>query len=801
MQNVLTFADRVRRADLLRAVAWPFLTAVAVYGLGRWLHDTPDGNAATSLRQVAAGYVRADPLFCYWVLLPLLSLVEVRPFRAWLLRVTIAASVIAGWPYIYDAVVDLDWGPTTSTVAISRAAYEGISLPGMQAAAAIGFTVCNAVGLVVALWRPIRPAPETKPPSTISPLFVVLTVLTIVVLTAPDLSWTLAWLKTAQYSPHWDDNNLRYWAYWTSHDRLPLRDFWYPYGGLFLFDKPWPTGPIVVWISAVGRYVVLAVALMMASPGRRWSALLATLAVLAAETSGLNFAIHRYLLAGNVVLAFVAARRRRFVGWAPLLTLSIALVMPLVLEPSQLAYAVPAIGAIVALEIVTQRSVRMVWQGPAFCAVVLLGASIPLLGLLWRHGMLAGTWLFYQRLGDTVEYAAFPATVIAHPWPEFPINSVVAWFPALVMVIGLADCRRADEQARIRGAALVGLAVFDFMVLQKHLIRFMPDTLVWIAFLTGLTFGVLSPVGRSGPDRAGLGAGLGLLAAMLLLQGRLDERLAIAPRLPARLVETLRVLRTPTALAEANAARFAPARFALYEDQRRLVDELTRRRTRAPRLFALTDDPLLYLLTGQPPWWHANLYNGSPAYEQRAIIGALQAHPPDYVVAMRTRLFFDGMPLAVRLPDILGFVVVNYVPDVPVDPFVVLRARRDNEPIPIAFWRDFLGESIDLGMLPARLAEHERPPCSIDLPCDDPLVLEATGPVTGPAAVVGLDVEGVLMTLRVRLRPTQSRYVIPLSRLWPSIAARTSGAGLVAMPPPGFSLRWVPAARPPGFLY
>ena len=35
------------------------------------------------------------------------------------------------------------------------------------------------------------------------------------------------------------------------------------------------------------------------------------------------------------------------------------------------------------------------------------------------------------------------------------------------------------------------------------------------------------------------------------------------------------------------------------------------------RLFALSDDPILYVLTGQFPVWQTNLYNASPWYEQQ----------------------------------------------------------------------------------------------------------------------------------------------------------------------------------------
>jgi hypothetical protein len=737
----------------------------------------------------------------YALLLPLVLLVPIRPVGFWLLRASLAVAVLAVWPVVFEVVSAMDWGPTVSRVAISRAAYEGISLPATQMAVAAGFAVAGLAGFAVAFWRrwpPPRAVGEREPPG--APFLAVAGVL-IAVLTAPDLPWLLAWMQSTPYDPHWDSNNILYWAYWTAHGRLPLRDFWFPYGGLFLLQEPWPAGPLITWAAAVGRYAVLAAALMLAS-GRRWSVLLAVMGVMLAETSSLNFAVHRYLLAVNVVLAYVAASRWQFRGRLPILTLAAALIMPLLLEPAQLVYAVPGVAAVVFVDALANRRLTDLRRGPIICAAILTAAAVPIILVLWAAGMLAETWLFYLRLGETAQYAAFPSPVEPNPWPDFPLSSIVLWTPAILLAVALAELRRPEAQARIRALALVGLAVLDFMVLQKHLIRMMPDTLVFYLFLGGISFAVLSPAASPHRrDRIGLGAGVGLLAAMLLIQERWDDRLAIAARLPARLVETTHLFVTPGMWAEANRARFAPARFERYSEQRAVVDELIHRAGGPVRLFSLTDDPVLYLLTGQPPSWHVNLYNGSPVYEQQRIVQDLRAHPPDYVVARRGRLMFDGMPIGVRVPDVLAFVVGNYAPDPPSGGWAVLRPRRPGDPIEVAFWRDFLGETLDLGMLPARLGNRELAPCAPTLACDELLVLESPTPDARSATEIRFDVEGTLIAVRVRLVSSQRRYVIPLSRLWPAVAARSSGLRLVAMPTSPFTLEWVAAARPAGSLY
>jgi hypothetical protein len=281
----------------------------------------------------------------------------------------------------------------------------------------------------------------------------------------------------------------------------------------------------------------------------------------------------------------------------------------------------------------------------------------------------------------------------------------------------------------------------------------------------------------------------------------------LLPRLPGRMIGTVETLVSPAAWRAANSARFAPERFEQYKLQRELVAELTRRRGRSIRVFALTDDPILYLLSGQPPTWHANLYNGSPVYEQERIIDELRTHPPDFVVALRGRVVFDGMPLNVRVPDVLSYVIAEYVPESPVDDWVVLRPRQPGEAVSPAFWRDLLGETLDLGMLPARLAAREDTACSAGRLCDEVLLLDWLNPGRsgdgGPAGPVDIrmDVDGVAATIRVRLVSGQRRYVLPLSRVWPAVAARAAGANFVAMPPPEIALTWAQWGRPPSQLY
>jgi hypothetical protein len=622
----------------------------------------------------------------------------------------------------------------------------------------------------------------------------------ILIVTAPDLAAFAASLQLTLYQPHWDSDNMLYWAYWVANGRLPYRDLWYPYGGLFLLDGPWPVGPLVQWGYTTARYALFLAALVAAMPARRLGAALAAVTIIAADTAGLTPGAHRYLVGINVVLAYVAARRTAFRGALSVATLTTAMVMGLFFELAQLMYALPAIAAIVGVDVLREPRARDNWRGPALCVGILLLVSLPLVAILAWQGMLAGVWTFYGHLSDSVQYSAFPTYTVVDPWPDFPIEAVVLWFPCVLVVVGMTEAFDADPQASTRAAALVGLSVLNFIVLQKHLIRPMEAQLVLYALAGGLAYGVLGPVRVRSSLRVGAAVGAGAVMALLSILGRIGSIGAALEAAPSRVTQSLRTLIDPAVSAEVNRARFAPERFALYRTQRRLVEQLMLRHRDAVTVFALTDDPIVYVFTRQEMWL-ANLYNGSPVYEQRRVVAQLEQTTPDYVVVDRTRLSFDEVPLAVRLPEVLAYVIGRYVPDEPIPPYTVLRRRASSEPIAAQFWVEVLGQTLDLGYVPAALASEGRQPCHAGADCDDVLIVKVEGGRPTGAALVELGGPGFTVAVSFQLTSQRREYAVPLSRLWPAVAANGAALQVALRSPPGLTIEQRRVVRVPARLY
>jgi hypothetical protein len=150
---------------------------------------------------------------------------------------------------------------------------------------------------------------------------------------------------------------------------------------------------------------------------------------------------------------------------------------------------------------------------------------------------------------------------------------------------------------------------------------------------------------------------------------------------------------------------------------------------------------------------------------------------------------------------VVAFAVDRYVQDAPVDPYVVLRPRRDNEPVQPALWRELLGSTLDLGMLPLSLANARYLPCQAAAVCEELLVLTALDPIEEPTGSIVLNLAGSRVELTLAIKPGQRRYVIPLARLWPGVAARAAGISIEVVGSHGFLVDRTNVARPPGRLY
>jgi hypothetical protein len=251
---------------------------------------------------------------------------------------------------------------------------------------------------------------------------------------------------------------------------------------------------------------------------------------------------------------------------------------------------------------------------------------------------------------------------------------------------------------------------------------------------------------------------------------------------PRHLADSIQIIASGESLLEkANASYFAPEHFDGFPEERAVVARIRAVASGevAPEVFVLTDDPIVYILSGQrAPVFHANMYNASPIYEQERVIKWIDATKPAFVVFEPGALNFDEFQKVVRLPLVFNAVVESYVPQEAVGRFEILRRRQLGEPIAMAYWRDKLGAETKFGHL-GQLSSFEQfgacEPLSSAFCVDFLQVRLSTSPapprsVDVPMQIAGLQFEIVLDTI-----PEKHEYQLRLDRFWPWHAATVAG--------------------------
>jgi hypothetical protein len=214
-----------------------------------------------------------------------------------------------------------------------------------------------------------------------------------------------------------------------------------------------------------------------------------------------------------------------------------------------------------------------------------------------------------------------------------------------------------------------------------------------------------------------------------------------------------------------NEARFAPERFAMFLDERRVVDWLHTHVPSAPdrRVFAITDDPVFYILTGQSSIWMSNMYDASPVYRQKHVIKWLREETPPYTVLDRDRLTFDGFQKVVRVPLIFSEVASTYLPVDQVGRFQILRHREPGEAVALTFWRQTLGSDVNVGRLTSISSFSTARTCS--QACGD--LLEVELPRGGAGRVsLPMTISNVPFSLTFTRVPDETTYRLLLDRVW-----------------------------------
>jgi hypothetical protein len=581
------------------------------------------------------------------------------------------------------------------------------------------------------------------------------------------------------FTNDWDANNVNFWQYLVYQGFRPLRDFWFPYGGTWIFALPAPWGQLSEASMRAAVYITFFLAVIRLCG--IIPAILILYVVLVSDGIQLMWAPWRYLLGVNVALAYVAIGEARLQFNAGHLLFGVALSLALFFEPVQVLYAAPAILAKLLLDVFERKTPF----GGGLVRRLVAEFSLPLASLIIYFSLISDVdelreiVMFMLSLGPHAYATAVPTDLAKDvQWP-FGVGLLLLAGPSALIGAGLYRKLSGTSTAPAIDDVLITLGIVGFMYFQKHLVRPVEWQFTTPTLIAMLIWLVSDPAFRRGRVAVIGGVAAGIVFWSFNLTGAPGNLFREMIAAPQNAVDSIRVIiSSPDVVTQARDNTYSPERFSTFPNLNNIAARL-----RAlgggeiPNpLYIIGDTPMLYALLHQVPPYNTNDFNTSPILEQRRVVDWIVQNRPNYAVWNTNDLQFDGFPRTVRLPLLYALDAATFVPAEILGEFAILKRRADGEAPALAWWRDRLGSKIDLGGL-LRRSSFDRLADCIAAPS-----LERCTPfleITVPAELRSQPRLAVLvavgdLTFRIEFSPSPAigTYHVRLNRLWFWDAAR-----------------------------
>jgi hypothetical protein len=362
------------------------------------------------------------------------------------------------------------------------------------------------------------------------------------------------------------------------------------------------------------------------------------------------------------------------------------------------------------------------------------------------------------------------------------IFSVSAWLVSVGVLIRL----RAGKQQSIASNLVLVTSIATYMVMQKLVIRppgMAQETMI-MAVITVMMYCYVCFLTRRLACRVAFFVFVGIMAAVMVYQGVPIKFLGRLKASVPLVVDNVSALTKRPLINSVLLNEYSPDRFrdnaAIYEVYEALMVELAT----APeaKVYVLGDDPVLYIMLGQKPPYHVNLFNASPIFEQHAVTAWIEKVKPEYVVWNPSQTSFDLVPNVVRCPLIYEKVIQGFTAYKSVGRYEILRRKQPGETTNVEYWKARLGDHIDVGHL-ARLSSAPNM-----TPCDSANAVRCAAFLhvnvkesVGERLEIPLQVGPSEFTVVLSTVSGESDYVVALDRLWfwhiPRLEGRTPQLG------------------------
>ncbi len=592
----------------------------------------------------------------------------------------------------------------------------------------------------------------------------------------PNLHAAVYQRPLSQLEPNWDVQVSLAWASFASvQDLAPGKDYFYAYGGQWLFNE-FPLGDLWHWLGAVAIASIAGAGLWRLGPAQgRATRAFACVAFLPLFSVWAG-ASWRYALpfAVAVLYASIGPAQHRRPTWGHL-GLAVVLVFAGFYEGSNVLYAVSGGVFVLTGELVSGRvplrPVADVLRRVAVDALPLL-AAIALVPLTWvTTSSVEGYWRLYTGFSEVASASAHDQTQLSALRDDYmsfaSLNMFWVTMPVLLLVVGLFHSARPNPRSVAASRILLAGTGVSLFIVLKHLIRPLEDQTLIVPIIALTWAAAMLWQARHLAVVAAAGACAGVSASVYEQTDAVTNYLDSARDLPKRTGDNLSLFGEGAAIDRMSRKRFARERFPNWPVEQAAASELDRamRNSRDRSFAVLGDAQYLYAFYAQRPPYHNQLYDASRRVEQEAMVEALERQDPAYVF-WRKDYAQDQVPQYVRDPLVFRYVIDHFVPAQGGPINDVLQRRRPGEAINASYWRDRIGDTIDLGYVPYSSDALDADECSSGDDCVTYAVLEGHPRDKGESPAMRIAGPGGSFGVTLKARPGKRGYPVRLDRMW-----------------------------------
>lgn len=553
----------------------------------------------------------------------------------------------------------------------------------------------------------VHDRPRSKPLEYLSLCFLIL-------LTCPYFEGIVPNLKLFTTSPDFDSQQIHAWFDYASQGFVPMKDFWFPYNGMIHLQDGL-LGYLLIWLILVSIGLIL-YRFVLLNSNRFISSLLLLLTMILATNYPVITARYFFPFVSLLLACYGLSQKKfSYIYYVPL-----SFSMWMSPEVAIIVYFLYILAAVI--NVITLRKTWLALNHQ-FRAITMVTISIAIeIVILTANKSLINLLTFLSKPNETIQYGFSPMQGIRFNLSRDLSQNfriVIFLIVILVFLVSIANIVNVLKN-RIpitNEIYMLMIGIFSISLLQKEIVR--GGLTLWIAALLVLsTVGIFtssaprefmdsqSKLFKSVLIQTKIYSVVGVLLLMFatpVLAGTFTQ-VARSPQQVKYLAKELSsgsigniFLHSDWNAADANLKK------GLYS----LLGESTANLIK-DNFFILGDRPDIYRALSSKPYWLISQYNMSPIREQNKVISEIANRNPRYLIVDKRpeALSFDGVASSIRLYKLYQYLIPRYELYKSYETFDLMIAK-ENSSESFEYWNGLLGNSINLGSLPAAATNPE----------------------------------------------------------------------------------------------